>query len=251
MELSERLKKLRLEQKYTQQEIADKLGIIVESYRKYELGKRQPGKKSLEKLASVFDVSVSYLLGETNIRDTYEIVEIMEQLNEPRQKETIDFAKNKLIEQNEEQKIISLNNSLISYEVEEEQALSAGYGEGYTQEYGKEIVYWNQQVKHDRAIIIRGNSMEPDYHYGQIALIRYQNFVDVPGGIYAVDDIERGLAYIKSVYVEDEFIRLVSLNDEEDFEGNRLFPDILLQRNENTRIIGKVVAAFTPIEKNF
>lgn len=251
MELSERLKELRLEQKYTQQEVADKLGIIVESYRKYELGKRQPGKKSLEKLARVFNVSVSYLLGETNMRGTYEIVEIMEQLNKPRQKETIDFAKNKLIEQNEENKIIILNNSLVPYEVEEEQALSAGYGEGYTQEYGKEVVYWNQQVKHDRAIIIRGNSMEPDYHYGQIALIRYQNCVDVPGGIYAVDDIERGLAYIKSVYMEDEIIRLVSLNDEEDFEGNRLFPDILLPRNENTRIIGKVIAAFTPIEKNF
>ncbi|MBK0084442.1 helix-turn-helix transcriptional regulator [Lactococcus sp. S64] len=93
--------------------------------------------------------------------------------------------------------------------------------------------------------------MEPDYHYGQIALIRYQNCVDIPGGIYAVDDIERGLAYIKSVYMEDEIIRLVSLNDDEDFEGNRLFPDILLPRNENTRIIGKVVDAFTPIEKDF
>ncbi|MDG4972501.1 S24 family peptidase [Lactococcus lactis] len=101
--------------------------------------------------------------------------------------------------------------------MQEEQALSAGYGEVYTQEYGKEIVYSNQQIKHDREIIIRGNSMEPDYHYGQIALIRYQNYIDVPGGIYAVDDIERGLAYIKSVYMEDEHIRLVSLNDEKDF----------------------------------
>ncbi|MDG4984981.1 hypothetical protein OGZ51_12580 [Lactococcus lactis] len=44
------------------------------------------------------------------------------------------------------------------------------------------------------------------------------------------------MAYIKSVYVEDEFIRLVSVNDEEDFEGNRLFPDIILPRNENTPI---------------
>ena len=93
--------------------------------------------------------------------------------------------------------------------------------------------------------------MGPDYHYVQIALICYQNFVDVPGGIYAVDDIERGLAYIKSVHVEDEVIRLASLNNEEDFECNRLFPAILLPKNESTRIIGKVVAAFTPIEKSF
>lgn len=251
MEFSKRLKELRKENGYTQKSISEMLGIKQPPYQRWESGKSMPTAANLELLAKTFNVSVSYLLGETDARDSYEIVEIMEQLSKPRQKETIDFAKKKLIEQNEENKIVILNNSLVPYEVEEEQALSAGYGEGYTQEYGKEIVYWNQQVKHDRAIIIRGNSMEPDYHYGQIALIRYQNCVDVPGGIYAVDDIEKGLAYIKSVYVEDEFIRLVSLNDEENFEGNRLFPDILLPRNENTRIIGKVVAAFTPIEKEY
>ncbi|WP_259749140.1 S24 family peptidase [Lactococcus lactis] len=45
---------------------------------------------------------------------------------------------------------------------------------------------------------------------------------------------------VGSVYVEDDYIRLVSLNDDIDFEGNRLFPDILLPRDEITRIIGKV-----------
>ena len=54
---------------------------------------------------------------------------------------------------------------------------------------------------------------------------------------------------VGSVYVEDDYIRLVSLNDDIDFEGNRLFPDILLPRDEITRIIGKVIEAFTPIEK--
>lgn len=251
MEFHEILKNLRKNSGITQVQMAQKLNLASQgAYRKYETGEGFPQLERLLLIAQIFNVSVGYLLGETNIKNN-EINNIMEQLNDPRQEKTVKYAKNLLIEQNEESKVISLNNSLVPYEVEEEQALSAGYGEGYTQEYGKEIVYWNQQVKHDRAIIIRGNSMEPDYHYGQIALIRYQNYVDVPGGIYAVDDIERGLAYIKSVYVEDEFIRLVSLNDEEDFEGNRLFPDILLPRNENTRIIGKVVAAFTPIEKSF
>lgn len=54
---------------------------------------------------------------------------------------------------------------------------------------------------------------------------------------------------VGSVYVEDDYIRLVSLNDDIDFEGNRLFSDILLPRDENTQIIGKVIEAFTPIEK--
>ena len=49
--------------------------------------------------------------------------------------------------------------------------------------------------------------------------------------------------------MEDDYIRLVSLNDDIGFEDNRLFPDILLPRDENNQIIGKVIEAFTPIEK--
>ena len=251
MDFSHRLKELRKENGYTQKELAEKLGFAYQNLQKYENGSAKPLNKNLKMLAKIFNVSVSYLLGETNIRSANKINSIMEQLSDSRQDETIEFAENKLKEQEEENIIIHFRNSLIPYEVEEEQALSAGRGEAYTDEVGKEVVYWDKDIKHDRAIVIRGNSMEPDYHYGQIALIRYQSFVDINGEIYAVDDIDRGLAYIKSVYVEDDYIRLVSLNDDIDFEGNRLFPDILLPRDENTRIIGKVIAAFTPIEKNF
>lgn len=251
MNLSERLKELRAEQNLTQKQIALKLNVAYQVYQRWEKGERQPKKESIENLANVLNVSVGYLLGETNIKSGSEIDEIMEKLKIPRQQKTIEFAKEQLIEQTEEDKIVQLHNSLIPYEVEEEQALSAGRGEAYTDEVGKEIVYWDKNIKHDRAVVIRGNSMEPDYHYGQIALIRYQSCVDINGDIYAVDDIDRGLAYIKSVYVEDDYIRLVSLNDDIDFEGNRLFPDILLPKDENTRIIGKVVEAFTPIEKDF
>lgn len=250
MELSEKLKELRLEQKYTQQEIADKLGIIVESYRKYELGKRQPGKKSLEKLARVFDVSVSYLLGETNIRDTYEIVEIMEQLNKPRQEETLDFAKNKLIEQNSENKIIQLRNSLISYEVATDQALSAGLGEGYTDNIETTIVYWDKKVDYDIGIPIKGDSMEPDYQSGQIALIKYQSCPDHDGQVCAVDNISLGNAFIKCVTCQEDGILLESLNVELNQYGERKFPDKKISWEENPRIIGKVVAAFTPIDIN-
>ncbi|GAA3266343.1 Transcriptional regulator XRE family [Lactococcus lactis subsp. lactis] len=249
MNLSERLKELRTEKKLTQKKIALKLNVAYQVYQRWEKGERQPKKESIENLATVFNVSVGYLLGETNIKSGSEIDEIMEKLKVPRQQKTIQFAKKQLIEQTEEDKIVQLHNSLIPYEIEEEQSLSAGRGEAYTDEVGKEVVYWDKDIKHDRAIVIRENSMEPDYHYGQIALIRYQSCVDINGDIYAVDDVERGLAYIKSVYVEDDYIRLVSLNDDIDFEGNRLFPDILLPRDENTRIIGKVIEAFTPIEK--
>lgn len=242
MKFSERLKKARKDKGYTQEQLAKIIGVSKQAYRLYEQDRGTPREKVLDSLCEILDVDSHYLFNT-------EILPFYQELSEPHQVEAVEFTKNKLKEQNEENKIIQLHNSLIAYEVEEEQSLSAGRGEAYTDEYGKEIVYWDKYVKHDRAVVIKGNSMEPAYHYGQIALIRYQSCVDIDGDIYAVDDVDRGLAYIKAVYVEEDYIRLVSLNDDIDFEGSRLFPDILLPRDENTRIIGKVIEAFTPIEK--
>lgn len=251
MNLSERLKSLRLERGYSQKELGEKLGIAYQTIQKYEKGIAKPLNKNLEKLAEVFQVPVSYLIGETNIRSSDKINKIMEKLSEPRQEETISFAQKKLDEQEQENKVININQPLVSYKALEEVALSAGLGEAYFDCLDTTTVYWNKYVKHDVAIFIRGNSMEPDFEYGQVALINFQNNIDCEGGIYAVDDASRGVAYIKSVYVEDDYLRLVSLNEDIDFEGNRLFPDIFLPRDENTKIVGKVIEAFTPIEKKF
>lgn len=78
MELSERLKTLRLEAGYTQKELASKLDKSYQIYQTWENGKRNPKKDSLEKLASVFNVSVSYLLGETDEKSPSKIVDLEE-----------------------------------------------------------------------------------------------------------------------------------------------------------------------------
>lgn len=58
-----RLKELRTELGYLQSEVADKLGISLLAYIKYERGISQPSKKILAQMADFFDVSVDYLLG--------------------------------------------------------------------------------------------------------------------------------------------------------------------------------------------
>lgn len=60
-----------------------------------------------------------------------------------------------------------------------------------------------------------------------------------------------GNAFIKCVTVEEDGLLLQPLNIEEDQNGERKFPDIKLYWDDNPRIIGKVVAAFTPIERDF
>lgn len=63
-----KIKELRKEKKYTQQEVADKIGVTRPAYTAYESGKRQPDFNILQSLASLFDVSVDYLLGRTDVK---------------------------------------------------------------------------------------------------------------------------------------------------------------------------------------
>lgn len=65
--LSNKLKELRTQYGYTQDEVARKIGISYQSYQAYELGKTIPKTKYLSKLADVFDVSTDYLLGRKEI----------------------------------------------------------------------------------------------------------------------------------------------------------------------------------------
>ena len=67
---STRLAKLREELGLTRKEVAEKLNIDQTTYGKYELSKRQPDYDTLQKIASFFNVSVDYLLGRTNVRNS-------------------------------------------------------------------------------------------------------------------------------------------------------------------------------------
>ncbi|MFK4782006.1 XRE family transcriptional regulator [Lactococcus petauri] len=250
MEFHQRLKDLRTESGYTQKQIAEMLNIKQPPYQRWESGANKPRADKLEELAKIFNVSISYLLGETDIKSGTKINRIMEKLSEKGQNETIDFARKKLIDETNNNKLIELKKTLIPYKVEEEQALSAGNGEGYTSSQNKEIVYWDKDVDYDRAIWIKGDSMEPDFHYGEVALVKYQTCYDYPGQICAVDDVERGQAYIKSVRVIDDFLVLHSLNDSVDDYGNLIFPDKYIPLSDNPRIVGKIVDHFIPIENN-
>lgn len=67
---STRLTQLREELGLTRKEVAEKLNIDQTTYGKYELSKRQPDYETLQRIASFFCVSVDYLLGRTNVRNS-------------------------------------------------------------------------------------------------------------------------------------------------------------------------------------
>ena len=65
--LGKRLKELRLENKLTQKQVAEKLNINSVTYLHYEKDQREPPLSLLAEIAIFYDVSVDYLLGLKNI----------------------------------------------------------------------------------------------------------------------------------------------------------------------------------------
>lgn len=68
--LSEKLAQLRKEKNLTKKDVAIHLQIEQSTYGKYELGKRKPDYEMLLKLADFFGVSVDYLLGRSDFRNS-------------------------------------------------------------------------------------------------------------------------------------------------------------------------------------
>lgn len=67
--VSERIKELREENKFTQVEVAEKLGISVSGYRKLEYGEREPNIDIIREISSMYDVTSDYLLGLSNFKN--------------------------------------------------------------------------------------------------------------------------------------------------------------------------------------
>lgn len=66
MRLHERLVNLRKTHGYTQQRVAEALGISRGAYANYEIGTREPDAETLSALAELYGVSVDYLVGRTD-----------------------------------------------------------------------------------------------------------------------------------------------------------------------------------------
>jgi transcriptional regulator with XRE-family HTH domain len=67
MDISDKLKDLRVKNNKTQKEIAAVLNVSVSTIGMYETGKRKPDGEMLKELAKLYKVSTDYLLGHKTI----------------------------------------------------------------------------------------------------------------------------------------------------------------------------------------
>lgn len=63
-----RINELRLERKYSMEQLAQKIGVGKSSISQYESNQRTPSTETQEALADLFNVDVDYLMGRTPIR---------------------------------------------------------------------------------------------------------------------------------------------------------------------------------------
>ncbi|MGV3323855.1 S24 family peptidase, partial [Streptococcus hyovaginalis] len=127
---------------------------------------------------------------------------------------------------------------LFSVQVLSDIQLSAGLGEGLFDEFETETVYSDEeQYGYDIAAWIEGDSMEPVYKSGEVALIRSNGF-DYDGAVYALS--WKDSIYIKKLYRDVDGFRMVSLNKD--------YPEKFIPYEDEPRIVGLVVGHFMPVE---
>lgn len=84
MEFAERLKTLRKQVKLTQAQIAEKLNISQQAYASWERGVKKPTQDNLVKIAQILNVSIDYLVGNSdeNLKeDELDNVELLFRMN--------------------------------------------------------------------------------------------------------------------------------------------------------------------------
>lgn len=220
----DKLKQKREELGLDQQELAERIGVSKQAYFKWEKGLSKPTKVNIAKLEKVLKVPEGYLSED-------EISSLYKQLTEPNQEKAITYVRDLV----SSQKVISIAEKRSEYHVYEK--LSAGIGASVYGDLDYDVVYYNEELPHDFASWVDGNSMEPTYQNGEVALIRETGF-DYDGAVYAV--VWDSQTYIKKVYREEEGLRLVSINKD--------YPDKFAPFDENPRVVGKIVGHFMPLE---
>ncbi|HEM4391814.1 TPA: helix-turn-helix transcriptional regulator [Streptococcus suis] len=222
-----RLKEKRTELGLSQSEIARQLEISRMSYSAWERGKTKPNHKNLSLLATILKVDESYFESEYSIVQNYLL------LTDENKLAAEDYVEQLLTSQSIAENVVSL----YSYQVLSDIQLSAGPGEGLYDEFETETVYSEDEYTgFDIATWISGNSMEPVYKDGEVALIRSIGF-DYDGAVYALN--WNGSLYIKKLYREEDGFRMVSLNED--------YTEKFIPYEDEPRIVGLVVGHFMPV----
>lgn len=211
-------------------------GISESAYKKWE--KSSPKSDTIIKLATTLDFSIDYLLTGKNstIPTEYQsLISSYQELSKDNQQLLKDIITSMIDIQNANEK-----RSEIEYTTREIELMinKASAGKGYDLDSPDsetiQIIKTPEAEEADIAITIEGESMSPDFHDGDIVLIKYQESIEI--GQVGIFRINNGKGYIK----ERGKDFLISRNPE--------FDNIVPGENDQVDCIGLVLGIAERVE---
>lgn len=235
MGIGDRIKQRRRELNLTQTQLAELAGVSKGTIGNYESNICAPNEKVLFKLFEVLDCDANYLYQDSRLgkRSSNRISDREAALIKKYRRldahgvKVVDFVVeeeySRCLATEENIPVIKIKHSI--YKV------SAGLGFDLNDEDEWEeidIPDTPDSRRADFALTIKGNSMEPEYHDGQIVLVKCQPAVDIgETGIFVVN----GSGYIK----RNGGDRLISVNPD--------YKDIMLSEYDFISCAGKVIGS--------
>ena len=240
--IAENITHFRKQRGITQKELAKEVGITASTMTDYMKLRSAPSFGVIQKLADYFgvkksDIDTTFKEESTNsLPDasdllTQQITDKVVQLTTQNKKIVLRTSEELLESQNEEETKVNEVSEVIqlySYDYYDHPA-SAGTGQ-YLNDVRVERIELPVDIDADFVIPIKGDSMEPDYHDGDLVFI--QTSVDLNDGVIGVFNYN-GDAYIKQLVIDKEQAYLHSLNP--------AYKDMPITPETDFRIIGEVV----------
>lgn len=219
----------------TQKQLAESIGIKPSTLSDYLNLRSNPSHGVIQKIADYFgilksDIDTTYR-DENYPKDEPLLLNTYNKLNDNRKKDVRLYTENQYKEQTAEQ-----NNVYQLDEYREEYlygGASAGRGQYVYDEPVETVSVHTADIPnapYDIMLKVVGDSMEPAFQDGEFIFIKRTD--EVSNGSFAVFIIN-GESYLKKVYVEDNQMRLVSLNSDYD--------DLIFKGNDDIKLVGKVV----------
>ncbi len=241
MNFAERLRQARIKRGYTQQQIADKMGITNSTYCGYETGKRQPDVAKIKQLANILNVSGDELLGTEFINDKIELlpreqshIKKYRQLNADGQSKVDEYTTD-LVDSG---KYAAVEQPVIDIEYTEmpvyNEPAAAGIG-NYLQDSTYEMMSFPADsipAGTDFGIRISGDSMEPIIKDGSIIWVKQQ--IEIENGEVGIFVLNND-AYCKRLHIDydKKIVELIS--------DNTNYKPIVIKTIDSLRTVGKVL----------
>ena len=193
---------------------------------KWENNKEEPKLSSVRIIADYFEVTVDDLVDGVYDKN---IITIYNKLNPKRKTKVYNFAERQLEDQNRSN-VVNMNDY-----IEEKMSgyLSAGTGEYLTEDVSEDIRIPKSIVpdaEYDLVLQVNGDSMEPMFQDHEYIFVKKTSEIRSGQiGVFIIDNE----SYLKKLYIEDNHLRLVSLNTKYD--------DLIFDSINDITVVGTVV----------